>query len=237
MDRVNRIKEVDSLINSGNYDDAMLILEELEEEVREDGGGPQLFSILWRKGWILYRKMNLEESLKNLMEADGSLPYGEMSPTLLRTRLFVLSTIGTVLHGLKEFKRAEEYHTRAIGILDVLRDYLPPETYLLEMARILNNRANAFVGMGEFERAIGDYVEAMSMLNTMENSDPPVLHLVADINYNLGSLYYYLNDVSKACNMWREAFKVYSNLCNAFGKEIYCTNARKILKSLERNCS
>ncbi len=237
MDRIERIREIDGLISSGDYDSALRLLSELEDEIRMEGGGPQLFSVLWRKGWVLYRKGEYEKALPSLMEADGSLPRTALPPALIRTRVFVLSTIGNVLHALKDFKRAAEYHTLALQTLEGARGYVPEDVYLLEMARTLNNRANAYVGVGEFERATGDYTEAMNILRAIDEPTPEVLHLLADINYNIGSLYYYLNAIAGACEMWKESLRIYSGLCKDFGEEIYCKNARKLENSVKRNCS
>jgi len=237
MERIGKIKEIDRSVSSGDYDQALALLDEMEEEMRTEGEGPQLFSVLWRRGWILYRKGDFEGALQSLLKADEVLPEGKLPPSLIRTRVFVLSTVGNVLHALKEFKRASEYHTLALRTFEDMRGHIPEDAYLLDLARILNNRANAYVGMGEFERATGDYTEAMNILSAIDEPSPEVLHLLADINYNLGSLYYYLNAIAEACERWRESLRIYSGLCKNFGEKIYCRNARKLESSVKRNCS
>ena len=235
MDRIERIREIDGLISSGEYDSALALLGEMEREMREEGGGPQLFSVLWRKGWLLYRRRELRDALTALEEAANVLPTESLTPSLLYRMVFVLSTAGTVAHELKEFERAIDYHRRALELLEELGGYLPPERFHTDAARLRNNLANSLVGVGRFSEAEETYLSALSLLNTLEGEGVP--HLKANVLYNLGSLYYYLNDVHSACRMWRESLRIYSALCEETYGEPYCENARKLERSVRRNCS
>ncbi len=236
MDRVERIREIDALISSGDYDSALGLLEDLEKEMREEGGSPQLFSVLWRKGWILYRKRDLRGALESLVEAADLLPLESLTPSLLYRMVFVLSTAGAVAHEMKEFERAVEYHRRAIDILESIGEHLPPDRFYVDTVRLRNNLANSLVGMGKFSEAEETYLSALSLIDSVEVKGN-VLHLKADLLYNLGSLYYYLNDVKAACRMWREASILYDTLCREQGDEVFCRNAGKLSSSLEMNCS
>ncbi len=236
MDRVERIREIDRLISSGDYDSALALLGALEGEMREEGGGPQLFSVLWRKGWVLYRRRDLRGALKSLEEAAELLPLESLTPSLLYRMVFVLSTAGTVAHDLKEFERAIEYHRRALDILEGLSGYLPPDRFYVDTVRLRNNLANSLVGVGRFSEAEETYLSALSLLGSVEGN-VATRHLRANLLYNLGSLYYYLNDVRSACRVWRESFTIYDTLCKGAGEEEFCRSARKLSASLERNCS
>ncbi|NPA79961.1 MAG: hypothetical protein GXO29_02780 [Thermotogae bacterium] len=219
------IRKADSLMGGRRYGEALEILNSIEGEAE----GPLLGAILWRKGWILYNLRRLKEAYEYLRRAKDSVADA-------RTRAFVLSALGIVSHTLKRFSEAVEYHSSAIELLGEMLAASGGDPGLMgDMAKEYNNRANALVGAGRYDEAFSDYGEAEAILSLLGDA-PGLLRFRANLHYNVGSLHYYLNDISSACDEWRKAHSIYKRLCEDYGDSDLCEGERKLRSAIEKNC-
>ncbi|NPB03491.1 MAG: tetratricopeptide repeat protein [Thermotogae bacterium] len=228
------LERVDRLIGEGNYDAALDLLDDLLKHPWDDTLLP---SALWRRGWILYLKGKLHEAAQDFEEAVRMME--DLPPNF--TLAFVLSTSGIVHHTLREFENALHYHERALRILEELYATTngDPYTLLKNLAQEYNNRANTLVGLGRLDEALQDYDTALHLAERLLERDPKdikILHLIANLHYNVGSIYYYTNDIQRACHHFKVAFENYRRLCNRTRRTSYCDPMRKLEKSLQRGC-
>ncbi|MGC1121500.1 MAG: tetratricopeptide repeat protein, partial [Candidatus Methanofastidiosia archaeon] len=115
--------------------------------------------------------------------------------------------LGNLYSDLREFKKAEESYTEALGIRRKLAQK-DPGAYESDVDMTLNNLGALYSDLREFKKAEESYTEALDIYRKLAQKDPGAYEsYVATTLNNLGALYSDLREFKKAEESYTEALK------------------------------
>ncbi len=224
-----QLQEIDSLLESLEFDKAEQAIVRFEERVSEDQEGPiQALAVLYRVKWLF-------EQERDLPYASGRLTYAAeifAQNGWKRYQAICLSYQGDILVDIGKYDQGREVLLRALKL-----SHLYPSDINLKLA-IYHDLGHVFQIQGDFLAAKNYYERTISIADSIGQKN-----LTAGTHNNLGNVYHRLGDIPTAIKLhqtsidlrrstrkYDDTFNAHYNIASQYREQGDMTKAREYIE-------